>query len=277
MLTRRTRLVDPQSPVAERLQHLPLRADLQPLGGQDVVGVEVERLGGGHAAGSSWRTAPAATLRGLANGSFPSASNRSLSLSNSAVHDHLAADGEKWRDRPLVAAQAQGDAGDRAHVGGDPLAAPAVAAGDGVLEQAVAVDQLDREAVELGLHGILDGHGVPAAQPFAQPLVEPAERRLVLVRVQGEHGRRVLDGREAGQRLAGDPLGGGVFVDQVGECSSSATSSWIELVVRRVGDPGLVLDIVEDSRDGGSPTRSLAIRSWAFLRDPGGLSSAGRC
>jgi hypothetical protein len=238
--------VHPQSPGAERLQHLPLGGDLQPFGSEDVVGVEVEGAGGGHLR---------IELPHRAGGGVARVGERLLAFGEEALvqlvevfraHDHLAAHGDEGRDRPVTLlwiAQAQGDARDGADVRRDPLAAPAVAACRGLLEHPAAVDQLDREAVELGLEDVLDGK--VGTQPFAEALVEPAERRLVLVGVQGEHRRRVLDGREAGQRLPGHALRGRVFGDQVGELLLQGDQLMIELVVRRVGERRLVFDVVE--------------------------------
>ena len=105
------------------------------------------------------------------------------------------------------------------------------------------VDQLDREAVELRLEHVLDGEVRP--QPLAQALVETAEGGLVLVRIERQHGRRVLDGGEAVDRLAGDPLGGGVLGDEVRMRRLQRLQLVEEPVELRVGDRRRVFDVVE--------------------------------
>jgi len=100
-------------------------------------------------AGSSWRSEPAAPLRGFASGFSPEARARSLKTSN-ARHDHLATHFE--HARPVVAAQAQRNGLYRAQVGGDILAYGTVAACGALHEHAVFVAQADGQPVELRLH-----------------------------------------------------------------------------------------------------------------------------
>src|SRR6202043_877636 len=79
----------------------------------------------------------------------------------------------------------------------------------------------------------------------AQPLVEAPQRRRVLVGVERQHRRRVLDGREARERLPGDPLGGGVGGAQLGRALLERHQLAEQAVVLLVGDLGSVADVVE--------------------------------
>ncbi len=266
-------LVDPEPPGAQGRQHVPLGLQPRdPLGGEDVVGVEVETAGGGelrvelaHGAGGGVARAGEGLLA-LGDQPFVQA------VEVPGEHDDLAADGEERRHRALAVAQLQGDAGDGADVGGDPLPLAPVAAGGRLEEDAVAVDQLDGEAVELGLEHVLDGDVRP--QPLAQALVEAAQGGLVLAGVERQHGRRVLDGGEAVDRRAGDALGGGVLGDEVGVLLLQLLQlleEAVELGRRRSrGDPRRN----RGTRDGGS--RSAISRSVRWpVRWPFWGSSAG--
>ncbi len=81
---------------------------------------------------SSWRSEPAAALRGLANGGSPAlGALRVELLERGAWEDDLAAHLEPRAGSsgvPRRVAQAQRNAADRLHVGGDVLAVDAVAA-----------------------------------------------------------------------------------------------------------------------------------------------------
>ena len=73
-------------------------------------------------------------------------------------------------------AQALRDRADGAHVGGHVLAGEAIATGGGLLEQAVAVDDRDRQPVQFRLRDVLQ---IPA---HPEPLVDaPVERGYVLL------------------------------------------------------------------------------------------------
>ncbi len=143
----------------------------------------------------------------------------------------------------MALAQPQGDARDGPHVRRDPLALAAVAAGGGLEQGAVPVDQLHRQAVELGLQDVL--HRKALAEALPQPLVEPAQSRFLLVGVEGQHGSRVLDRRKGVERLPGDPLGRGVVRDQIGELLLQVLQLVEEAVVVRVGDIRTVFDVIE--------------------------------
>ena len=111
--------------------------------------------------GSSWRSEPAAKLRGLAKVGLPASAWRALSAAKSCMaHIDLAARLEDLRR----AGQAVRDGLDGADVGGDVLALVAVAPRRRLLELAVLVAEGAGEAVDLGLGGHGEG-GVLAPSP----------------------------------------------------------------------------------------------------------------
>ena len=100
---------------------------------------------------------------------------------------------------------------DRADVGRDVLAALAVAAGDGSLEQPVAVDERQRESVDLRLD---DEHGLALVPGLGELLLEalvPGEELVVVARVgERQHRPQVRRLGEARCDPAADPLRGRV-------------------------------------------------------------------
>ncbi len=76
------------------------------------------------------------------------------------------------RMQPLLALEFQRDVADGADVLGDVVAGGAVAAGGGVFQRAVFVEERDGDAIDLGFEG--DGD-VLAAEVFLEALVEADE------------------------------------------------------------------------------------------------------
>src|SRR5579885_1506901 len=165
--------------------------------------------------GSSCLSEPAAALRGLAKTGSPASSR-------SRLRRRHAADG--------------------ADVRGDILADGAVAARGARCEPAVLVDELDRDAVHLGLAGVLD---LRALRELAHPRVEL--RHLVAARGVGEREHRVAmaHGLELGQRRTAHALRGGIGGDQLGMRLLERLQAAEERVVLGVGDLGRVEDVVE--------------------------------
>ncbi len=236
-------LVDLEPPAAQGGEHVPLTLEAFPVVGEDVVGVEVEGAGGGELG---------IELAHGAGGGVAGIGERLLALGDQLLvelvegggkHDDLAAHGEEGRSRELAVTQPQRDAGDGADVGRDPLAPPSVAAGRGLQQGAVPVDQLDGEAVELGLEDVL--HGNVRSQALAHPLVEAAQRRLGLVGLQRQHGSRVLDSGKGVDGPAGYALSGGILGDEIGKLLLQRDQLPIQPVVLFVGDLGSVFDVVE--------------------------------
>ena len=114
---------------------------------------------------SSWRSEPAAALRGLANGGLPAACWRALSAAKSAMrHVDFAARLEH------VAARRAASCGIAAivrDVGGDVLALVAVAARRRLNELAALVAQRAGEAVDLRLGGHVERRVVAQAEEAA--------------------------------------------------------------------------------------------------------------
>src|SRR5579875_1261012 len=133
-------------------------------------------------------------------------------------------------------------AADGADVRGDILADGAVAARGARCEPAVLVDELDRDAVHLGLAGVLD---LRALRELAHPRVEL--RHLVAARGVGEREHRVAmaHGLELGQRRTAHALRGGIGGDQLGMRLLERLQAAEERVVLGVGDLGRVEDVVE--------------------------------
>ena len=128
--------------------------------------------------------------------------------------EHLAAHLDPCRDRVVLGAgQPVRDVVDRAHVGGDVLAGPAVAAGRGPDQAAVLVEQVDRQPVDLELaehRGVLD--------PVAGQPGPPGRQLLVGERVvQAHHRLEVVHRGELGGDGSADLLGRRVGRAQLGE------------------------------------------------------------
>src|SRR5438445_621293 len=157
-----------------------------------------------------------------------------------AVHRDLAAHLELARVRGLR--QAQRDRAQRTQVGGDVLACSAVAARGSLGEQAVAVGQADRQAVELRLRRIL--HCIDFER-LAHAPVEGAHRFLVESVGDGQHRRAVPDLGELGQRRPAHPLRGRVRGRQFGMLRFQSKKLLKQPVVFSVIDLRLVLDVVE--------------------------------
>jgi hypothetical protein len=151
----------PAAQAGQRVQRGAVGGRLRPaLHLAQAVGEEAQRPLRGHA-GSSWRTAPAAALRGLTKVFSPFSRWRSLSaLEVVAAHVDLAA---HLQHRRRVAAQAQRDLADGADVLRHVLAGLAVAARGGLHQHAVLVAQVDGQAVELELGGVFDRRRVGAS------------------------------------------------------------------------------------------------------------------
>ena len=156
-------------------------------------------------------------------------------------HVDLAADLQQRRR--IVGVQAKRDRADRAQVVGDVLTDLAVAASGAALEHPVAVDQRDRQPVDLRLGDELE---VRVLDPLAGQVVShPLDPRLQLLgraRVgQRQHRLGVADLDQVRDRLAADPLRGRVRRDQLGMLGLDRP----QLVQQRVVDVVADLRIVE--------------------------------
>lgn len=156
------------------------------------------------------------------------------------------------------------DAVDGADVVGDVVACLAVAAGGGVIEGAISVDERDRDAIDLGFDG--DGD-IFAAEVFLEALVERDEfgvGNVVVFWVEledvvdGKHRDEVGDLLEAFDGIPADALGGGVGVGELGVFFFEFLEFAEDFVVFGVGDfrggvgvvePVVVLEVLTELGD----------------------------
>ena len=185
---------------------------------------------------------PAAELRGFMNVDRPACARRSFSAAKSgsdmytSPRTSTSAGGSGILD-------AQRDRRHRAQVVGDVLADLAVAARRAALEHPVAVDQRDRQSVDLRLGHELEPRIVDplAREVVAHPLDPcPEVVRRVGVR-QRQHRLGVADLLELTDRLRRHALGRRVGRDQLGMIGLEG----LELVEQRVVDVVADLGIVE--------------------------------
>ena len=194
--------------------------------------------------GSSWRSAPAAALRGLANIGSPASSRSWFIFANpDRGIDHLAAHFEDARDLAVLRMlQSQRHALDRADILRDVFAVDAVAARRSDRQPPVVVNQLDAETVELDLGDVLDV-GVGFQQPL-DALVELAHL-LGVHRVAERHHRPPMhDDAEffAGRRT--HTLRGRIGRGELGMLALDRFEPAHQLVVFGVGNFGIVVDVV---------------------------------
>ena len=155
-------------------------------------------------------------------------------------HDRLAAD----RDEPggFAAAEPERHRPDRADVRRDVLAHGSVAARRAARENAVFVDELDREPVELGLHRVCR---VVRAESLLHPLIELARVGDVHHRLEAQHRLHVADVRKVVAGRGADPLRRRVARDEIGEFPFELLELRAEPVVRLIRNLRLVEDVVE--------------------------------
>ena len=166
-------------------------------------------------AGSSWRSEPAAALRGFGAILLPVGAGALVEAGEAGEREVDLAAHLEHRRRPARPRQAQRerDRADRAQVRRHVLAPRAVAARRAADERAVLVDERDRRAVDLRLDHV--GDRLVRVEPLAHvlgPLLQRLRRRHLLERA---HRRQVVDLREpAGERRA-DALGRRVGRDEL--------------------------------------------------------------
>ena len=135
---------------------------------------------------------------------------------------------------------------DRPQVVGDVLADLAVAARRAALEHAVAVEQRDRQPVDLRLGDVLE---LRILDPLARQVVaHPRDPRPQLLGGAGvgqrQHRLRMAHLLEIGDRLATDPLRRRVRRDQLGMVGLDRPQLVEQRVVLVVADLGIVEDVV---------------------------------
>ncbi len=157
-------------------------------------------------------------------------------------HVDLAADLDERRG----VVDAQRDRRDRAQIVGDVLADHAVAAGRAALEDAVAVEQRDRQAVDLRLGDVAELRRLdPLAREVVAHPVDPRPQLLLAARVgEREHRLQVRDLVEAVERLAAGALRRRVGGEQLGVLGLDAAQLVEQRVVGVVADDRVVEDVV---------------------------------
>ncbi len=243
--------INPEALVAQPFESPPMARDLEPLGVAELVDPDVERSRGGDrrvelADGAGGRVARIGKgrLTGRRARLVQAFERRERQVGLAADFDH--------RGRPLTAverAQAQRDGVDRAQVDGHVLADDTVTARGAPLEQAVAVDQRDRQAVDLRFGDVVHG-GIAEAVRGQQPAVATVPgAQLVFVAGVGkrQHGLQMAPLVELVERRGADPLCRRVGRAQLRELVLETLQLAQQQVVVEVADLGLVEDVIEVS------------------------------
>ena len=160
------------------------------------------------------------------------------------AHEHFAAHFHQMRD--AIAGQLRGDGRDRADIEGDVLADDAVAARQALNEHAIAVNEVERQAVDLDLAG--HGQRLPVGDAqFAAHAVVPAMQFLETEHViEAEHARGVAHGGEVVGEGAAHPVRGRIQGIQGREPLLQGLQGAQTRVVGGVGGHGRVTDVVGD-------------------------------
>ena len=194
---------------------------------------------GRRASGSSSLSEPAVEFRGLAKGVSPAARRSSLSAEQLGVgHVDLAADLEQ-RDGSILQRRS-GILADGLQVGGDVVAALAVAAGRPQDGRRRPRSGARRDAVDLQLDDVGEARVIDAFSADGAHSGIPLADLVVGVRVvDREHRHDVLDRLERRDRLAADALGRAVGGDELGVLGLDGAQLVDQRVVVVVGDlPG---------------------------------------
>ena len=210
---------------------------------------------------SSWRSEPAAALRGFAKGSLAGADDLPVHRLEVLLEEqHLAADLDPRRRRPgepVRDAAVRAQAAHHPQVGGDVLAVHPVAARRALHQRAPLVDQLDREAVQLRLDHVAHRRAGGEPEQPAHARVDLAELLVGLDVAEREHGLAVNDPLEPLRRRARDALGGRVRRHQLRVLRLERLQLAHEPVVLGVREDRLVQDVVGVVR-GADPLAQVA-------------------
>ena len=192
---------------------------------------------------SSWRTLPAAALRGLAKSGLARGLAALVQLGEvAAAHIDLPAHLEDLGRRAL---EGLGHIGQGLEIGGDVLAHRSVAAGRTLDEFPALIAQAGREPVDLGLGHHLDGDILRQAEKAADAGEEIADIGFLEGIVEGEHGHRMADLGEAGCRRGANLLARAVGPAQLGKTSLDRLVALDQSVIGRVGYLRRILLIIE--------------------------------
>ena len=200
--------VDREAVLAQPFQGVPVGVEADPLGGADPVGPQRQRPIGGELrielANRPGRGVPGVHERGQAGLGSALVERGEIRQRHVHLPAHL------YQRRRVRVLQPQRDGRDCPQVVGDVLADLTVAAGGAALEHAVAVDERDRQPVDLGLGDELElrvGDPLPR-EVVAHPL-DPGLEVLGRVGVpQRQHRLRMANLLQLGDRLRRDALSG---------------------------------------------------------------------
>ena len=234
--------VDLEAALAQPLDLLAVRGEVEAAGGADAVRPDRERPFGGERR---------VELADRAGGGVARVGKGRLARLGAAFVQRLEV-GDRQVDLAAHFDQrrgildAQRDRADRAQVLGDVLADPAVAAGCAADEHAVLVGERDRQAVDLRLARVaeLGGADVEPLEVVADAGLPGAQLLLVAGVGEGEHRLGVLDLLEAVEGRRADALGGGVGGAQLGVVGLDRAQLVEQRVVFVVVDRRVVEDVV---------------------------------
>ena len=256
--------VDREPALAQPVERRVVRVELDALERADRVAPERQRALRRDFAGSSCRSEPAAVLRGFMYTGSPCSARSSLSRAKAAVGRYTS---------PRTSTSAGGDGSSitsgstrtvrRFAVTSSPTSPlPRVAPS---VKRAVAVDQGDREPVDLGLGDVARLVGHAGRRQQAADALVPGLQLVLVARVrERQHRLQVAHLDEALAQPADDPLGGRVGRDEVRVRLLERAQLAQQRVVGRVVDGRVVVDEVARGRGGGS--RPAAPRSASRRR-----------
>ena len=235
-------LVHAEAMLAQPLERLGVRVELEPVGGADAVAPHRQRPRRGQLRVELADRARGGVARvrvgGLAGSGSLLVERREGGQRQVDLTAHL--------EQPRRVLDPQRDRADRAQVLRHVLAHLAVAARSAADERAVLVDERDREPVDLWLgHEVHLAHLDALTREIALRAEHPCGE-LVLVAGVGErqHRLQMPDLVELVERLTADALGGRVRREQIGMVPLEVTQLVQQRVVLDVGDLGVVEDVV---------------------------------
>ena len=234
--------VDPEAVVAEPLERLVMRLELEPVRGAHAVGPHRQRACGGELRVELADRAGGGVAR-VGVGGLPRGSAFLVQLCECRERQVDLAAHLEQRRRVF---HAQRYRADRAQVLRHLLAHLAVAAGGSAHQDPVLVDERDREPVDLGLGDEADvAHLDSLARQIALAAHHPGCELLLVAGVgQRQHRLQVTDLVELVERLAPDSLGGRVRGEQLGVLRLEIAQLVQQSVVLDVRDLGVVEDVV---------------------------------
>ena len=203
---------DRQAPLAKRLQDGVLVVGQLTVYPAKTVAAELQRPAGGNGRVQLTQTAGSGVTRvgkGLAAGFTGALVQR---LKARFAHEHFAA--HLQHRRPALATQFQRYIANGTHVGGDVFSGAAIAPGSATHQQAVFVQQADRQPVQLRFAAVFDLCAATKqvagwqVQPLAHPPIKVVHILLGKGITQAQHRHFMLDLAKAGRRCPAHTLRG---------------------------------------------------------------------